>query len=149
MKLISFLIFFLPSLVFAADMSCKDVQMGMPDPSGTVVFSATGLNIEIVSSPKGKYGWVAELTSPQGNATIDDVKIETIKSLDSNLQAMVSLMLPDVDLSAVAEIRLGNIGVDANTMDAGGFMILELLDATGATLGKAATMGWGAGKCGN
>ncbi len=136
-----------PSFASAESLICKDIQAIDYDANNNPIFVSMDLSVEVKSSTKGKYGFIAELTSAGKVETSDDVQLAVYAPSDIDIQDMVKLLRPDIDYSAVKSVRVGNVGVEANSQDSAGIFIMELLAADGSVLGKVAQVGWGAGNC--
>jgi hypothetical protein len=92
---------------------------------------------------------VASISSGGKTSEEKDVQLQIVQPNDvDEVKEMASLLLPNLDLSTVQSVRVGNIGVEANSKDSAGIFIFELRNQSEAVIGKLAQVGWSVGRCG-
>lgn len=133
----------------APELHCSKMEVYNVDEEGNGKFEPMDLTVGIYAAEAG--GHVAYLFSGDGKKEIKDVKLTT-EAADEGRHALArevsELFFPNVKWEQVSELRIGNVGVEANLQDAAGIMVFEMLSAEKAVLGKFATVGWGFARCG-
>lgn len=130
-------------------MVCNQIEVFEQDDNGNGTFQPNDLVIEVFTAKNGTHGYEGVFTSKSGTHSDLDVDVQNVPPSDlSNVQDMASILAPQVKWSDVKDVRVGNIGVQANLQDAGGVMIFELIDAKKVVLAKIFQMGWAYGRCG-
>lgn len=133
---------------FADTLTCGDVKMLEFDDNGAGTLVPADVQFDIAPSAAGQYGFEGTITSGGQTQKDTDVQLTTETSVSPDIQELGTLLIPGIVWTDVKEVRVGNIGVEANLQDSGGIIIFDFLDVNGNTLGKVVKIGWGFAKCG-
>jgi hypothetical protein len=129
-------------------MTCQNGQVYEQQDNGRYQLSPLGANLFIYKTDNG---YRAELVPNAGDKVVEtDVDVSFMDpNADQNLRQQTELLAKDVNWNDVARARVGNIDVQANRKESGGFFIIELLDKDSKVLAKLLRAAWAIGICGN
>lgn len=150
--ILAFFVFLSGSAAMAstAEMSCLEILALMPNENDQIELVPTSASIEIVKSPLGDRGWIGEVTSKgQIQKMIEsdvDVTVEAPSRIE-DMREVVEMVVPGLEWSKIASVKLGTVGVRANQEDGGGMTIIELRASDETVLAKVVQIGWGFGVC--